>query len=200
MKIFIGCSACDEIPSEYFDETKRFLEKLMPGHDLVFGTCKSGLMGIAHDITKELGGKVIGVCPDAYKDDFKTLKCDVEIPTKTVSERTDSVIRESDALVFIAGGIGTLYELLTAIECKRCHEFDKPIVIYNGTGYFDKLLDKKYSYIIYVFIFIFSIEIFRSIPADKYYRGITLTGCRLHFIFADINLGQTPDILIMHLI
>lgn len=141
MKIFIGCSACDEIPSEYFDETKRFLEKLMPGHDLVFGTCKSGLMGIAHDITKELGGKVIGVCPDAYKDDFKTLKCDVEITTKTVSERTDSVIRESDALVFIAGGIGTLYELLTAIECKRCHEFDKPIVIYNGTGYFDKLLD-----------------------------------------------------------
>ena len=141
MKIFIGCSACDEISSEYFDETKRFLEKLMPGHDLVFGTCKSGLMGIAHDITKKLGGKVIGVCPAAYKDDFKTLQCDVEIITKTVSERTDSVIKESDALVFIAGGIGTLYELLTAIECKRCHEFDKPIVIYNGTGYFDKLLD-----------------------------------------------------------
>ena len=113
----------------------------MPGHDLVFGTCKSGLMGIAHDITKKLGGKVIGICPDAYKDDFKILDCDVEIVTKTVSERTDSVIRESDALVFIAGGIGTLYELLTAIECKRCHEFDKPIVIYNGTGYFDKLLN-----------------------------------------------------------
>ena len=141
MKIFIGCSACDEIPSEYFEETKRFLKKLMPGHDLVFGTCKSGLMGIAHDITKELGGKVIGVCPEAYKEDFSTLQCDVEIITKTVSERTDSVIRESDALVFISGGLGTLYELMTAIESKRCHEFDKPIVIYNSTGYFDKLLD-----------------------------------------------------------
>jgi len=31
--------------------------------------------------------------------------------------------------------------LLTAIESKRCKEFDKPIVIYNSNGFYDNLLN-----------------------------------------------------------
>ena len=50
------------------------------------------------------------------------------------------MIRESDALIFLPGGIGTIYELFTAIESKRNKEFDKPIIIYNSNNYFDKLL------------------------------------------------------------
>ena len=60
--------------------------------------------------------------------------------SKSISERTDNVISSSDALVFLPGGIGTIYELFTAIESKRCHEFNQPIIIYNSNGYFDKLL------------------------------------------------------------
>ena len=51
-------------------------------------------------------------------------------------------------LLFLPGGIGTLYELITAIEMKRSKEFDKPIVIYNETGFFNELLtmlDKVYA-------------------------------------------------------
>ena len=43
----------------------------------------------------------------------------------------------------------------TAIELKRCHEYDKPIVIYNLNGFYDKLLifleklyDEKFARII----------------------------------------------------
>lgn len=148
MKLFIGCSSSNNIPTEYFDDCKVLLEELMKENDLVFGACNSGLMGLTYNITLKANGNITGICPEAYKDDFKTLKCDTEITTKSVSERTDSVISSSDALIFLPGGIGTIYELFTAIESKRCHEFNKPIVIYNSNGYFDKLLefmDKVYS-------------------------------------------------------
>lgn len=148
MRLFIGCSSSNNIPKEYFEDCKVLLEELMKENDLVFGACNSGLMGLAYNTTLKANGSITGICPEAYKDDFKTLKCNIEITTKSVSERTDSVISSSDALVFLPGGIGTIYELFTAIESKRCHEFDKPIVVYNSNGYFDKLLefmDKVYS-------------------------------------------------------
>lgn len=148
MKLFIGCSSSNDIPTEYFNDCKVLLEELMKENDLVFGACNSGLMGLAYNTTLKANGNITGICPEAYKDDFKTLKCDTEITTKSVSERTDSVISSSDALIFLPGGIGTIYELFTVIESKRCHEFNKPIVIYNSNGYFDKLLefmDKVYS-------------------------------------------------------
>ena len=148
MKLFIGCSSSNDIPIEYFNDCKVLLEELMKENDLVFGACNSGLMGLAYNTTLKANGNITGICPEAYKDDFKTLKCDTEITTKSVSERTDTVISSSDALIFLPGGIGTIYELFTAIESKRCHEFNKPIVIYNSNGYFDKLLefmDKVYS-------------------------------------------------------
>lgn len=148
MRLFIGCSSSNNIPKEYFEDCKVLLEELMKENDLVFGACNSGLMGLAYNTTLKTNGSITGICPEAYKDDFKELKCDTEITTKSVSERTDSVISSSDALVFLPGGIGTIYELFTAIESKRCHEFDKPIVVYNSNGYFDKLLefmDKVYS-------------------------------------------------------
>lgn len=141
MKIFIGCSSSNNIPKEYIDDCKRLLDELMEKNDLVFGACNSGLMGIAYNTTLSAGGNITGICPEAYKDDFKSLECNTEITTKSVSERTDNMISLSDALVFLPGGIGTIYELFTAIESKRCHEFDKPIVIYNANGYFDKLLE-----------------------------------------------------------
>ena len=74
-------------------------------------------------------------------DALKELDCDVEIVTDTISRRTDGLIEESDVLLFLPGGVGTIYELFTAIECKKNGEFDKPIIIYNSNNFFDKLLD-----------------------------------------------------------
>lgn len=140
MRLFVACSASKNISSEYFNGCSNFLNILMKDNDLVFGACKSGLMELAYDITKKNENKVIGICPDAYKHDFNSLKCDIEITTKNISDRTNSLIKESDALIFLPGGIGTINELFTAIELKRCHEYNKPIVIYNINGFYDELL------------------------------------------------------------
>ena len=100
MKLFIACSASKNIPNEYFTDCSKFLSELMKDNDLVFGACKSGLMELVYNITKENNNKVIGICPDIYKHDFKDLNCDTEIITKNISDRTNSLIKESDALIF----------------------------------------------------------------------------------------------------
>lgn len=148
MKLFIGCSSSDDIPQKYIEDCNKMIQALMVNNDLVFGAYNYGLMKLAYNNTLKLGGNIIGICPEAYKDDLKELNCNEEIITKSVNERTDNLISKSDALIFLPGGIGTICELFVAIDSKRCHEFNKPIVIYNSNGYFNKLLDfmeKMYS-------------------------------------------------------
>ena len=108
----------------------------------------NGIMSIAYNMAKVNNRKVTGNAPEIYKDDFKDLDCDKEILTKDVNDRTDELIKNSDILMFMPGGIGTLYELMTAIERKRNKEFDKPIIVCNDTGFFNELLqmlDKIFS-------------------------------------------------------
>lgn len=148
MKIFVGCSSKNEIPDKYKKDCEKLLEKILIDNDLIFGAYNSGLMGIAYHQALKNKREIIGICPDSYKDDFNDLKCSKEIITKNVSERIDKLILESDICLFLPGGIGTINELFLAIESKRSHEFDKPIVIYNSCGFYDELLlflDKVYN-------------------------------------------------------
>lgn len=141
MRIFIGCSANEDIPSKYLNDCEKLLKGLFKGdNDLVFGACNKGLMGLAYNMALENEKKIIGIYPEVYEYEAHDLNCE-KIPTKTVSDRTNKLIENSDVLIFLPGGIGTTYELFTAIESKRGKEFDKPIIIYNSCGYYDKLVE-----------------------------------------------------------
>jgi len=141
MKLFIGSSSSEMVSYKYLDDCKKFLDDLfLLKYDLVFGACNKGIMGLSYEAAIKNGSMVVGICPSAYKDDLELIECE-GILTSSISERTDRVIEESDVLIFLPGGIGTIYELFTAIESKRSHEFDKPIIIYNSCGYFDKMLE-----------------------------------------------------------
>jgi len=142
MKIFVGCSSSDSIPNKYLEDARKFLGLLFEKeHDLIFGACGKGIMGIAYNKAMLNNRKIIGVCPNSYKDDLEELTCTTEIITKSISERTDKLIEGADVLLFLPGGIGTIYEVLAAIESKRSGEFDKPIIIYNSNNFFDKLFE-----------------------------------------------------------
>ena len=141
MKLFIGCSSTNNIPDKYLKDCSNYLDELLRENDIVFGGCSTGLMGLAYNITKEYNNKVIGISPTIFKSDLDILDCDEKIITDNTSCRTEELINNSDALIFLPGGIGTIYELFTAIELKRNHEFNKPIVLYNSNQYFTKLLN-----------------------------------------------------------
>lgn len=142
MKLFIGCSSSNEIPQKYMEDCKNYLEEIFKQeNDLIFGACNNGIMGLSYKLATKYNRETIGICPVAYKDDLLDLNCTKEILTNTISERTDKLIELSDAIIILPGGIGTAYELLTTIECKRSNEFDKPIIIYNSNNFFDEILE-----------------------------------------------------------
>lgn len=141
MKIAVCCSSSDNIDKKYIESSDRLLEQIFKrGNDLVFGAMNNGIMGIAYKNAKKHNRNVIGIAPEIYKDDFKDLECDTEILTKSINDRTEALVNNSDILLFLPGGVGTIYELISAIEMKRSKEFDKPIIVYNETGFFDEML------------------------------------------------------------
>lgn len=142
MKLFIGCSSRNEIPQNYLEDCENLLEIIFKeNNDLVFGACNNGIMGLSYKKATKYNRETIGICPVAYKEDLLELNCTTEILTNTISERTDKAIELSDAIIFLPGGVGTAYELLSAIEYKRSGEFNKPIIIYNSNNFFDEILE-----------------------------------------------------------
>lgn len=139
MRIFVGCSSRDNIPSKYYDNCIILLDKLFSNnYDLVFGACNKGLMGLAYNAAISHNSDIIGIYPDAYKDEARELHGTM-LSVNSVNDRTDKVIEQSDILLFLPGGIGTVYELFTAIESKRAGEHNKPIIIYNIDGFYNNL-------------------------------------------------------------
>ena len=149
MNLFIGCSSRDEISNNYKKECAKYLEKIFSeNNNLVFGADNSGIMGISYETAKKHNRKVIGITPKAFKDASNGLECDDLIFTNNISDRTYKVIEISDALIFLPGGIGSIYEFFSSLEFIRSNEFNKPIVIYNCNHYYDdilNMLDKIYK-------------------------------------------------------
>jgi len=152
MKLFIGCSSSKNIDNKYMDDCNIYLNKLLKENDLVYGAYNEGLMGLSYEIAKSNNRKIIGIAPKVFENDLINLGCDEKIVTEDILERTSMLIKNCDALIFLPGGIGTILELMSAIDMKRNGEFDKPIIIYNSYNFFDglvcffnKIYEEKFS-------------------------------------------------------
>lgn len=145
MNIFIGCSSVNAQLDKYSRTAEKMADFIVKGgHNLVFGGCDRGLMGkVYSQIIKSQSKKtkIIITIAEAWKDDLKTLTYDEVHMFKTVNERDQQEIDLSDALVFLPGGIGTLEEILMAIETRRSGEHDKPIIIINNANFFENLIE-----------------------------------------------------------
>lgn len=140
MKIFVGASSSENIPLEYKDDCGKLLEILLKDNDLVFGAYNKGLMGISYEIAKKNKRLVTGICPEAYKSGLNLLECDNAEITNSILDSTMKIYKNSDVIVLLPGGFGSIYEFFTANYCKICNEIDVPIILYNSCGYYDKLI------------------------------------------------------------
>lgn len=112
------------------------------GHGLVYGAGANGLMGAsARGFTKG-GGHIIGVVPHFFNiDGILYDKCDELIRTETMRERKQIMEDHADAFVIVPGGVGTFDEFFEILTLKQLGRHQKPIIIYNLFGYYDKLLE-----------------------------------------------------------
>lgn len=112
------------------------------GHGLVYGAGANGLMGAAARGFTKGGGHIIGVVPHFFNiDGILYDKCDDMIRTETMRERKQIMEDHADAFVIVPGGVGTFDEFFEILTLKQLGRHQKPIIIYNLFGYYDKMLE-----------------------------------------------------------
>jgi uncharacterized protein (TIGR00730 family) len=90
---------------------------------------------------KEAGGYIIGVLPAKLEENgWGSNLSDQTIHTDNLSERKDRMLRESDVLVALPGGIGTLDEVFHVIAAATVDYHNKKVIFYNINGFYNKLL------------------------------------------------------------
>ena len=148
MKLFIGCASSNDIPEFYLEDCKILIDKLLKEYDLVYGAYNEGLMGICYESAKRNNNMVYGKCVRVDEEYLSNIDCESKEVFDTIMDRTKGLLYESDAVVILPGGIGTINELFASIDSKRTGLLNKPIIIYNSHHYYDELLvflDKLYK-------------------------------------------------------
>lgn len=139
----VYCSSSDVLDKEYFNDAHEFGTAMASQTwQLVYGGGMVGLMGAVAKSIKENGGRTIGVVPEALQIDGVVNTIDDElIITPDMHTRKAKMVELADGYVALGGGFGTLEELLEVMTLKQLGYHEKPIVILNTRGYYNKLLD-----------------------------------------------------------
>jgi hypothetical protein len=112
------------------------------GVELVFGGGRVGLMGVIADSTLAAGGRVTGIIPDhLIRAEVGHGNVSELIVVDSMHVRKETMFQRSDAFAILPGGPGTLDETFEILTWRQLRLHDKPVVICNLGGYWDKLLD-----------------------------------------------------------
>lgn len=111
------------------------------GIRLVYGGGRVGLMGKVADAVMASGGQVTGIIPQHLESDEVGHRGLTELKVvDSMHTRKRMMFDLSDAFVVLPGGPGTLDEAFEVITWRQLRLHDKPIVIVNIDGYWDRLI------------------------------------------------------------
>jgi uncharacterized protein (TIGR00730 family) len=138
MNICVFCSSNDleEKYTKPAEELARLLAEA--GHHMIYGGSDYGLMKVMANGMQAGGAKIVGVTIPVYSAHARK-SADEMIIAKTLGERKATMLKRSDAVVTLVGGIGTLDELTELVELKRQMHHDKLIIVLNTNGFYDGL-------------------------------------------------------------
>ena len=111
------------------------------GCRIVYGGGKLGLMGATAGAARDAGGPVFGVIPDFLVELEGILEGVDHKVVDTMHERKMLMFEESDAILTLPGGIGTLEELIEVLSWARLSLHRKPIIVLNLDGFWSPLKD-----------------------------------------------------------
>ncbi|MBR3148946.1 MAG: TIGR00730 family Rossman fold protein [Eubacterium sp.] len=143
MNICVFGAASMVIDKKYLDAVEKMGEHLAKnGHNLVFGSGRTGNMGAAARGFRKGGGKTHGVIPTFFKEDlsdYVDFDCDEMTYTETMRERKAVMEDLADAFIITPGGCGTFEEFYEVLTLKQLGRHRKPIAVYNIDGYYDAM-------------------------------------------------------------
>lgn len=112
------------------------------GWRLVYGAGDVGLMGAVARAAQTAGAETFGVIP-THLVKWEVGKTDLTryIVTENMHERKKVMYMNSDAIVVLPGGAGSLDELFEVLTWRQLKLHEKPILLLNSDGYWQPLLD-----------------------------------------------------------
>ncbi len=112
------------------------------GWRLVYGAGDVGLMGAVARAAQSGGADTFGVIP-VHLVSHEVAKRDLGafVITENMHERKKVMYMNSDAIVVLPGGAGSLDELFEVLTWRQLGLHEKPILLLNTAGYWDKLLE-----------------------------------------------------------
>ena len=110
------------------------------GIRLVYGGGSVGLMGALAESVLDHGGIVTGVIPEFLVNrEHMLLGVQERVITPDMHERKRVMFERADAFVALAGGVGTLEELVEQLTWAQLGRHKKPILILNTANFWEPL-------------------------------------------------------------
>lgn len=140
--IGVYLSSKENLPENYVQAAREVGELIgRTGRILIYGGARKGLMEVLAQSVKQHGGRVYGMVPEIIeKRGLVSDAIDVTFRCVDLSDRKMMMNRESDVLVALPGGIGTLDEVFTVMANTVIGIRHQPVVFYNVDGCWDALL------------------------------------------------------------
>ena len=141
-RVTVFCASSERIDKYYSNEAYRLGNMLAEnGIEVIYGGGKRGLMGALSDGVLDAGGKIIGVIPK-FMENLELGRKDIyELRVvKDMHKRVSMLIKDSDMLIALPGGVGTFDELMQAIAWKTLGLIIKPILIVNTNNFFEYII------------------------------------------------------------
>jgi uncharacterized protein (TIGR00730 family) len=110
------------------------------GWSLVTGGGRVSMMGAVARAAREGGARTVGVIPEALvAHEVADEQSDELVVVGDMRTRKGEMDARSDAVLALAGGLGTLEELFEAWTSRYLRMHDKPVVVLDPDGHYDPL-------------------------------------------------------------
>ena len=142
MKIAVFLSAQSELSPAFEAATRNFGKWIgEQGHSLVYGGAEKGMMKVIADSVRSAGGELFGVVPNIlYTRGLAREDLDVSFRCADLHDRKQLLIDQSDVIVALPGGIGTIDEVFTVLGMRTIGFATPRIILFNVEGVFNSLL------------------------------------------------------------
>ena len=137
---FIGSSSrCHENFEHQADIVSDYLQA--KGYRLAFGACSSGVMGKCYQVFRDHKKQILSITVEKFQEDLANLPESDAVLADTTFDRTKQLYQNSDLVVFLPGGTGTISEFFACLEENRTVDYGKEMILYNANHYYDPVLE-----------------------------------------------------------
>jgi hypothetical protein len=150
MNICVFSSSSNAIADIYVSEAIDLARLIgQSGFCLINGGSNVGTMDVITREAGKNGAKTIGIIPEKLRDyNLASIHAHEIIVSGDMMDRKFQMRELSDAFIALAGGFGTLEEILEVITLKQLGYHHKAVVFINTNGFYDDLFrqfEKSYD-------------------------------------------------------